>query len=80
MMPLHMLILEVGVEYFRMGHHAQHFVVRFTSVDEFVASLRLHGADEPYEIPEYQVLWPSDWSDPCQIVGGELDILAEEAE
>lgn len=42
MVSLNMLILEVGVEYFGICEHSEGFVVRFSSVDQFVSGLSLN--------------------------------------
>jgi len=65
---LNMLILKMRIEDLSIGEHAQDLVVQFPSVNEFVTCLCLQGTAETNNIPEYNLLWPSDWSDCFQII------------
>ena len=54
--------------------------MRFASVNEFVASLGLNCIAEANDQPKKEDLWPRNRFDICEIVRGELDVLAEEAQ
>lgn len=77
MMSLYMLIFEMRIKNLGVGKHTEDLVIRFSSVDKFMAGLGLNSTAESDGKPEDKMLWNCFRSHSRKVIRCEFYIITK---